>query len=207
MKGRSLALVAMGLAVLTLGPGSVRATVMVEVDLDTMARDAVAIVHGRVAHRSTHLALTNGRDPEPYTVVTLVADEWLKGPGGGEVVLREMGGEYGRGGRAGVTVSGSPRYEVGEEVIVFVERDRVDPRFYRTFGMVQGKFQVRRGDPDVVVRDTEAVGFARWAPEGQMTIEPGGRQVMSVATFRDAIAVALGGAPRVSGPAGGDVAQ
>ncbi len=171
------------------GP-SAEATVMVELTLEDMARDAIAIVHGRVVRSSGHLQIRDGH-AEPYTLTTLHAIEWLKGPGDDEVVLRELGGELPNS-RGGTHVSGVPRYEVGEEVVVFLE---ADPRgdFYRTYGMVQGKFLVLHGVPgvpDTVVRDTEAIGFARWT-EGRMVVQHGNREAMALETFLDAVAVAL----------------
>lgn len=181
-------------ALMLLGAGlwgsSAEATVMVELTLEDMARDAVAIVHGRVVRSSGHLQIRDG-SAEPYTVTTLEAIEWIKGPGGEQVVLRELGGEL-PGNRGGTYVSGVPRYDVGEEVVVFLEDD---PRgdVFRTYGMVQGKFVVLHGAPgvpDTVVRDAEAVGFARWT-EGRMVVQRGNRQAMALETFLDAVAVAL----------------
>ncbi len=181
-------------ALMLLGAGlwgsSAEATVMVELLLEDMARDAVAIVHGRVVRSSGHLAIRED-SAEPYTVTTLDAIEWIKGPGGEQVVLREIGGEL-PGARGGMAIDGVPSYEVGEEVVVFLE---VDPSgdFYRTYGMVQGKFVVLPGAPgvpDTVVRDSEAVSLARWS-EGQMVVQRGDREAMALETFLDAVTGAL----------------
>jgi len=166
------------------------ATVMVEFTLEDMARDAVAIVHGRVVRSSGHLQIREG-SAEPHTVTTLDAIEWIKGPGGEQLTLREIGGEL-PGQRGGYAIDGVPNYEVGEEVVVFLEED---PRgdFFRTYGMVQGKFVVLHGAPgvpDTVVRDAEAVSFARWS-EGRMLVQRGDREAMALETFLDAVAGAL----------------
>jgi len=188
------ALAAVMLLAAGLWGSSAEATVMVELTLEDMARDAVAIVHGRVVSSSGHLAIRDG-SAEPYTVTTLEAIEWIKGPGGESVTLREIGGEL-PGNRGGMAIDGVPNYAVGEEVVVFLEDD---PRagFYRTYGMVQGKFVVLHGTPgvpDTVVRDAEAVSFARWS-EGEMIVQRGDRQAMALETFLDAVAGALRFAP------------
>lgn len=173
---------------------SAEATVMVELTLEDMARDAVAIVHGRVVRTGGHLGIRDG-SAEPYTVTTLEVVEWIKGPGGDRVGIREIGGELG-GGQGGMAIDGVPSYRVGEEVVVFLEDDP-DADFYRTYGMVQGKFVVMNGAPgvpDTVVRDAEAVTFARWT-DGQMTLQRGDRQAMALETFLDAVAGALRFAP------------
>ena len=188
--------VAASLMVMALGWGSnARATVMVELLLEDMARDAAAIVHGRVVRSSGHLAIEDD-GAKPYTLTTLEVREWIKGVGGERVVIREFGGAYGGGGRGGALIDGVPEYRPGEEVVVFLE---VDPsgEFYRTYGMVQGKFVVQpaRGDgPTMVVRDAEAVTFARWI-DGQMTLQRGELAGMSLATFLDVVEQALRFAP------------
>ena len=184
------ALAAVMLAGAGLWGSSAEATVMVELTLEDMARDAVAIVHGRVVRSGGHLAIRDG-SAEPFTVTTLDVVEWVKGPGGDQIELREIGGELG-GDQGGMAIDGVPNYDVGEEVVVFLENDP-DGDFYRTYGMVQGKFVVLHGVPgvpDTVVRDAEAVSFARWT-EGQMVLNRGTRETMALETFLDAVAGAL----------------
>ncbi len=145
------------------------ATVMVELPLEDMVRDADAIVHGVVVRTGTQMVMREGA-MEPHTLSTLRVRRWLKGEGGDRVTLRELGGEW-QGG--GMRIDGTPRYEPGEEVIVFLERSPEDPSHFRTYGMVQGKFIVLHGVPGVpsmVRRDLDSIAFARWAG-GQMTVE------------------------------------
>ena len=83
-------------------------------------------------------------------------------------------------------IAGTPQYRPGEEVIVILDRDTDGlGEYFRTYGLVQGKFVVLRGVPgmpSVVMRDAEAVGFARWRND-EMTIEHGGETVMSLSQF------------------------
>ncbi|MEZ4654326.1 MAG: hypothetical protein R3E12_12240 [Candidatus Eisenbacteria bacterium] len=73
-----------------------------------------------------------------YRYVTVEVSEVLKGTSvapGQRIVLEELGGTVDK---QTVTVPGVPQFEVGERVLTFLE-DRPDG-FYRTWGMIQGKF-------------------------------------------------------------------
>jgi len=149
------------------------ATVMVELLLEDMARDADAIVHGSVEQSGTQLALQTHGAPEPYTVTTLRVRTWFKGAGAERIVIREQGGEWQGGGR---WIDGTPWYRPGEEVVVFLRRDPERPDYYRTYGMVQGKFVVRQGVggvPTTVRRDLGSIAFAHWT-DGEMTVQQAG---------------------------------
>lgn len=154
------------------GVPSAEATVMTEVSIEDMAADADAIVHGTVEHSGTRMALTS-RGQEPHTITRIRVREWLKGPADEPTVtVREIGGEW-KGG--GMEIAGTPQYERGEEVVLFLERHPEHPGTYRTYAMIQGKFVVVHGTPGVpstVHRDLEAVGFARWTETG-MRVEHG----------------------------------
>lgn len=166
------------------------ATVMVEIALEDMVRDSVAIVHGRVIHSGTQMVIGDGT-MDPHTVTTLQVSDWLKGESSTNTIqIRELGGTYGPGGRAGgMWIDGTPRYAVGEEVIVFLHYDPDDPDYFRTLQLAQGKFVVVHGiggTPAAVARDTAAVAFAEWT-DGQMTIRHGGREMMDLQSFIDLI--------------------
>lgn len=162
-----------------------RATVMVEVSLEDMIRDSVAIVRGRVIHSGTQM-LMREHGLDPATVTTLQVGEWLKGQGGPTITLRELGGLIGPGGQGGgMRIDGTPTYSLGEEVLVFLAPDPDDATYFRTYAMAQGKFVVLRGvggAPDVVARDTATVAFARWT-RGRMTLHHGNREVLPLDTF------------------------
>jgi hypothetical protein len=183
-RGSTLLLLA---ALTALAPWSsvARATVMVEVALEDMIRDASVIVRGRVIHSGTQM-LVREHGMDPATVSTLQVDQWLKGQGGPTLTIRELGGLIGPGGQGGgMRIDGTPRYAVGEEVLVFLEADPDDATYFRTYAMAQGKFVVLRGvggAPDVVARDTATIAFARWA-RGRMTIHHGGREVLPLESF------------------------
>ncbi|MAQ13267.1 MAG: hypothetical protein CMN30_00505 [Sandaracinus sp.] len=191
-------------ALLSIGGASwvspARATVMVEIPLEDLARGAVAIVHGRVERSSGHLDLETGK---PHTLTTIRVHEWMKGSGGETLVLREVGGTYAQG-ELHYAIDGVPDYRLGEEVVVFLDEDQGGD-FYRTHEMVQGKFVVELavpGMPRTVRRDTEAVAFARWT-EGRMVFAQGAPTTMAFATFRDVVTNAVALTPTLPGSTGG----
>ena len=147
-----------------------RATVMVELALEDMIRDADAIVRGVVQSSVVRMDLRTGQ-LEPWTYSRVQTSAWLKStpraPQASTVDIEELGGVWNGGGS---WIDGTPRYRANEEVVVLLKRDREG--HLRTLGMVQGKFVVRRGVPGVptvLARDLSSVGFARWV-DGQMTI-------------------------------------
>lgn len=169
MSRRPLLVVGLAAAVALAWASGAGATVMEEVPLERMAREADAIVHGVVTRSGTQMVMRED-GLEPQTVTTVRVHAWLKGHGGDSVVVREIGGEH-QGG--GLRIDGTPTYRAGEEVVLFLERHPTDPDAYRTFAMVQGKFVVIHGVPGVpsmVRRDLDGICFARWA-DGRMTVQ------------------------------------
>jgi hypothetical protein len=171
---------AAALAALLFSASTARATVMVSMPLEDMVQGATAIVHARVARVGTRLALDAERGPMPHTVSELVVLEWLKGEGGHQITVDELGGEVAG---LGMAIAGTPQYRVGDEVIIFLRT--TEEGSWRTLGMVQGQFVVRHGvpgTPDEVIRDTSSVGFATW-DGGPMSIVEGGRESAELGAF------------------------
>ena len=182
MFGAAAVLVALVTVLATARP--VRATVMVELALEDMIRDADAVVRGGVERSSVRMDMRTGQ-LEPWTITRLRTNAWLKSteraPVGAIVEIEELGGVWNGGGS---WIDGTPRFRVNEEVVVILKRDREG--HLRTLGMVQGKFVVRRGAPGVqtvMVRDLSSIGFARWV-DGQMRVEQhSGDPAMAFDTF------------------------
>lgn len=157
--------------------GAALATVMVEVPLEDMIADADAIVMGRVSKSGVQLFVEPGKAATPFTVTEIAVDRWLKGSGDATVKLREEGGRFSARSMQGapvqreLTIAGTPQYRLGEQVVVFLRRER-GTAWFRTYGMVQGKFSIRHGVPGVpafVQRDMQAASFAHWNNSG-MTV-------------------------------------
>ncbi|MDQ3032718.1 MAG: hypothetical protein M3Y87_09895 [Myxococcota bacterium] len=176
----AIAIGAIAIAAVGLAPGSARATVMVEVPLEELVRDADAIVVGVVEHVGVRLQIGDGSNV-PHTITTLRVREWIKGAGDELVRIDEIGGVFADG-QGGMAIAGTPQYAVGDEVVVFLRRTG---GVFRTYAMEQGHFTIQRGVPGVdsiVQRDLSAIGFASWS-RGPMEVEHGGRAAMRVDDF------------------------
>ena len=138
---------------------SIDAMVLVPVDLDQLAREARAIVRGRVAAIESRFS-EDRRTVE--TIVTLDADQYLKGEFGSAVQFTIPGGRVGRYRRL---VVGAPAFSVAEPVIVFLGAH--GPSIPYVLGLTQGVYRlVRRGE-----------GWMVSPPPIPPTAAPGGRIV------------------------------
>ena len=111
-----------------------RATVIVPADLGELARDAQAIVRGRVASvearwTDDHRAIES--------IVTLEVESTLKGSFGSAVQFRVPGGQLGR---FRSLVMGAPEFSVDQRVVVFLVA--WGPSVPYVLGMSQGVFRV-----------------------------------------------------------------
>lgn len=119
------------------------AAVAVPATVERLAREADAVVQGRVERLESRWA-SDGR--HIHTLVTLRTGRVLRGAAGERVVLRVAGGEVGD---VGQRVDAAPAFEEGEEAVVFLRREARGT--YLVHGMAQGKFRVERGQarPDL----------------------------------------------------------
>ena len=111
-----------------------RATVIVPADLGELARDAQAIVRGRVA--SVEARWTDDRRAIE-SIVTLDIESTLKGSFGADVQFRVPGGQLGR---FRSLVVGAPAFRVDDRVVVFLVA--WGPSVPYVVGMSQGVFRV-----------------------------------------------------------------
>lgn len=134
--GFSLLLAVFGVG--TPGGPEARATRLVMLTIEELARDADAVVHGQVMVVETSRAA----DGRVRTVVTLrVADVW-KGKGISGTCLVEAGG--GILGEVEVRALGQVEYAVGDEVVAYLVRSPSGR--WVTLGMAQGRFRVSRDE-------------------------------------------------------------
>jgi hypothetical protein len=117
--------------------GSVHATTMLAVDVPHLARGADAIVIAKVLKLESRWTAGGARI---VTDVELSVAESLKGKPGGKITVVQPGGVVGE---TGQRVPGVASFEVGEEVLVFLETK--GPDRFLVSGMSQGKFRVTRG--------------------------------------------------------------
>lgn len=114
------------------------ATVIIPADLGELARDAQAIVRGRVA--SVEARWTDDRRAIE-SIVTLEVESTLKGSFGPDVQFRVPGGQIGR---FRSLVVGAPEFTVDQRVVVFLGAR--GPSVPYVLGMSQGVFRVVAAD-------------------------------------------------------------
>ncbi len=107
------------------------------VSVEALAREADAVVQGRVEKRESRWA-ADGR--HIYTLVTLRTTSVWRGSAPERVVVRVRGGEVGD---VGQRVDAEATFSEGEQVVVFLARDRGGN--WRVHGMGLGKFRVEAG--------------------------------------------------------------
>ncbi|MEO1227815.1 MAG: hypothetical protein AAFZ18_02845 [Myxococcota bacterium] len=169
-------------------------TTFVELSMSELAVSSEGVVRARVVSVGHRLlpdpALTGepqrGRASHGLRVMTLVELEiraWLRGHGPRAVQLWEEGGVLPDGSRW--VVDGAPRYTLGEEVVVFLERDPQGR--WLTHQMAQGKLTVleTEGGP-VLRRDLGAVSLIR-VVDGELDLRHGGVEVRSLEGFESAL--------------------
>jgi hypothetical protein len=122
----------LSLALLTVLGGRASATSMHPFSLDELIYVADQIVVGEVVQVEARFA-REGR--AIYTYVDVAVTERLKGQPAGEILtVWVLGGEVGD---VGLSVAGTPEFDVGEEVVLFLEDTARGPS---VLGWQQGKF-------------------------------------------------------------------
>lgn len=111
-----------------------RATVLVPTDLGDLAHSAAAIARGEVVE--VRAQWTDDRRTIE-TLVTLSTESYLKGELGRTLTFRVPGGTLGR---FRNIVVGSPEFEVGQRVIVFLGAS--GPRVPYVIGLGQGVYRI-----------------------------------------------------------------
>ena len=135
--------------ILFLGGSLLHATLVPRMSVEQMIDDSELIVHGTV------LRSWSGWDRARQFIWThyeLQVSDTMKGLPSVKLVVSEPGGIVGE---TGMQIAGAPRYEVGEEVVLFLNRMPIG--YLRSCGWGQGKFGVRSlGGAGPVVRSTVA---------------------------------------------------
>lgn len=136
MKCGILGLIVFALSFLAVPANS---TIVRSMNLDQLAHEADVVVHGRITHQSSSWNDTKNRI---YTVTKIEVIEAVKGQAKTQQILqiRQIGGTV-----DGITqtIVGNASLTVGEEVVLFLDRDEKKPLHY-VIGMAQGKYTVDR---------------------------------------------------------------
>ena len=135
--------------ILFLGGSLLHATLVPRMSVEQMIDDSELIVHGTV------LRSWSGWDRARQFIWThyeLQVSDTMKGLPSVKLVVSEPGGIVGE---TGMQIAVAPRYEVGEEVVLFLSRTPIG--HLRSCGWGQGKFGVRSlGGAGPVVRSAVA---------------------------------------------------
>jgi len=158
-----------------------RATTLMRMSVEKMARTAEVVVRGRCVANAT------GWDAgEIWTVTTFQIEETWKGAPGGLITVRLLGG---RAENLTSTVDGVPRFQAGEDVVLFLERaGRED---FSIVSWMQGTFRIqidRKSGEESVAQDTAA--FATYDPETRR-FEASGIRGTRLGALREQVAAAL----------------
>jgi hypothetical protein len=100
-----------------------------------------------------------------YTYTSLKVNEYIKGKGPEKIVIRQIGGKVGE---IEVFVPGNARFDLGEEVFLFLEKGS---KYYYVMGMAQGKFSVKKdklSKEKILVREMGNLGIVEFNKEGKM---------------------------------------
>jgi len=115
-----------------------RASQVIHLDTRGLTHESSDIVIGRVGEQHAHW---NDAHTMIVTDVVIHVSQSLKGAGGDQLTLTQVGGEV-DGMR--YSIPGSPAFRAGEEVLIFAWRDRTGRP--QVDGLAQGKFEIDR-DP------------------------------------------------------------
>lgn len=152
---------ALAAALLTLpfAASTANATVARALPIEEMVKTSETVIRGRVIYTQA-MTLQGG---SIVTLTEVEVEDVLAGDAPATITFLEPGGEPGDTG-VGMLVSGTAKFEMGEEVVVFAEPSRSAyarrfPGTFRPMAMAQGKLRVIReaGAPARVVRDLSGV--------------------------------------------------
>ena len=139
-------------------PFSAGASVILKMNTQQMTVLADQIVHGRVVKK---VSQWDQKTRRIYTYTTLTILETLKGvTKRKEVTIRQLGGSANG---IGMRVPGAAKFQLGEEVVVFLEQKK--PTIQQVMGMTYGKYTVLT-NPDTkkryLIRDLRGVSVAHY---------------------------------------------
>jgi len=151
-------------ACLWLSPLIATGTVVLYMDLREMAEVSDVVVHAKVLASEVRTDF----DGPITTRTTIEAVHIMKGREAfkdGELWFDLLGGA--KDGMQ-IRVPGTPTFRVGEEVILFLEKNSTD---YAVCGLQQGVFRVRTEGPEKVVsRDLSGAAYAQFGGGGQYSM-------------------------------------
>jgi len=178
-----LMVVAILLLIATTDVSQAAATTLLHMSLAQMARTAKVIVRARCVANATVWD-----EGEIWTRTTFdVEESWGGPPGSRQIAVRLLGGSLGS-----ITshVSGIPRFQPGEDLVLFLEASPNGD--FAIVSWQQGTFRIRQNaamGAEIVEQDTASV--LTYDPVSRR-FEAAGIRAMALADFRSKVAAALG---------------
>jgi hypothetical protein len=143
------------LCALAMASPPARATTVVPPNFAELVNDADAIYRGRVADvQSRRVPRPDGGGTVIKTFVTFTVDKVLKGAARSDIVLEFLGGTVDG---QSLTVTGMPKFAVGTQDIVFVQKNGF--QFCPLVAVMHGRYRVLRDESaarDYIARDNGA---------------------------------------------------
>jgi hypothetical protein len=161
---------------------AIRATTLARMSLEQLAAAADAIARVRCDH-----AESRWESGEIWTVMTFDVVESLKGALPLQVTVRLPGGRVGH---LTAAVDGVPKFNAGDEAVVFLERSRGGG--FSVTGWVEGTFRIERSartGRETVTQDSSTFEVFDTATH---VFRTEGVRRMPVEQFRESVAVAIG---------------
>lgn len=170
-------------ALLVAGSPPAEATIMRQLDLDTLVSTADLIALATVGEQTAEK-----RGVRIVTRVELRPERVMKGAAEGPVMVEVMGGTVDG---IGQKVAGTARFTAGEQVIVFLVR-LPEGDGWRVRGMAQGKLSVVPGlGGGRVVRDLSGLRLVETGPDGEVKGEGTAVESMPLDAFLRDLAVRI----------------
>ncbi|MEM1009065.1 MAG: hypothetical protein AAGJ35_08680, partial [Myxococcota bacterium] len=148
-------------------PHTASATIIIKLSDKQMAQRADNVIEGRVlrVHSAWHK-----QHRRIFTLVSLAVIKQYKGRLSEDVItIRQVGGTLNS---VGSHVSGRAKFNVGEEVIVFLER-RKKQKHFRVMGMSYGKYNIvqdTKKKQRYLFRNLKGLALAKWK-KGKFKVE------------------------------------
>jgi len=159
-----------------------QATTLMRMSLAQMARTAQVIVRARCVSNATLWD-----EGEIWTRTTFdVEESWSGPPGSRQLAVRLLGGSLGN---ISSRVSGIPRFQPGEDTVLFLEPSRNGD--FAIVSWQQGTFRIRQNaamGAEIVVQDTASA--LTYDPVSRR-FEAAGIRAMALADFRSRVVAAL----------------
>jgi hypothetical protein len=149
---------------------------MLESGVEDLTNKADSIVIGEVTDVKSEW---NQERTAIYTYVTILVKEWVKGQStDNTITIKQLGGKVGN---IGMEVSECAKYAKGEEVLIFLESDRIQKiganKIGRVVNMHQGKYSVEK-DKITGAKMLTVRGGVFATKEGKIVIKNGKRMLM-----------------------------